>query len=174
MLVPGCWQAWAKAPVWPHKAYHRQKCAAAPLTLPHWWIGEELCSTKIVLECSGGPPHLHGRMIKGGCSIFCSSSGNATFDLFTKLPDQVDQLEHDNTQTPSSVKSNSPVGKWWSKAVVTTFQLEIPGLLRDKAGGRQWHDHLNHVAMQGHRSLCGLTVTTLVLAFISPLAIGQG
>ncbi|KAL8163314.1 UNVERIFIED_CONTAM: hypothetical protein K2H54_017211 [Gekko kuhli] len=35
---------------------------------------------------------------------------NAAFDLFAKLPEQVDQPEHDNTQAPSSVKSNSPVG----------------------------------------------------------------
>lgn len=45
----------------------------------------------------------------GGPTDKPSTTSNATFDLFTKLPDQVDQLEHDNTQTPSSVKSNSPV-----------------------------------------------------------------
>ncbi|KAJ6660370.1 hypothetical protein lerEdw1_017793 [Lerista edwardsae] len=45
----------------------------------------------------------------GGSTDKSSTAGNATFDLFAKLPEQVDQPEHDNTQAPSSLKSNSPV-----------------------------------------------------------------
>ncbi|XP_063149288.1 epsin-3 isoform X6 [Candoia aspera] len=35
--------------------------------------------------------------------------GNSTFDLFAKLPEPVDQPEHESSQAPSSVKSNSSV-----------------------------------------------------------------
>ncbi|XP_077184062.1 epsin-3 isoform X5 [Paroedura picta] len=38
-----------------------------------------------------------------------STASSVTFDLFAKLPEQVDQPEHNNTQAPSSVRSNSPV-----------------------------------------------------------------
>ncbi|KAJ7315969.1 hypothetical protein JRQ81_002131 [Phrynocephalus forsythii] len=45
----------------------------------------------------------------GGSLEKSSTGGSATFDLFAKLPEQMDQLEHDGSQAPSSVKSNSPV-----------------------------------------------------------------
>ncbi|XP_060108121.1 epsin-3 isoform X3 [Heteronotia binoei] len=45
----------------------------------------------------------------GGSTDKPSAASNAAFDLFAKLPEQVDQPEHDNIQAPSSVKSNSPV-----------------------------------------------------------------
>ncbi|XP_015266221.1 PREDICTED: epsin-3 isoform X2 [Gekko japonicus] len=45
----------------------------------------------------------------GGSTDKPATASNAAFDLFAKLPEQVDQPEHDNTQAPSSVKSNSPV-----------------------------------------------------------------
>nr|XP_056721529.1 epsin-3 isoform X2 [Euleptes europaea] len=45
----------------------------------------------------------------GGSTDKPSTTSSATFDLFAKLPEQVDQPEHDNTQAPSSVKSNSPI-----------------------------------------------------------------
>ncbi|XP_062826642.1 epsin-3 isoform X5 [Anolis carolinensis] len=37
------------------------------------------------------------------------TAGSASLDLFAKLPEQTDQPEHDGSQAPSSVKSNSPV-----------------------------------------------------------------
>ncbi|XP_053157698.1 epsin-3 isoform X2 [Hemicordylus capensis] len=45
----------------------------------------------------------------GGSIDKSSTAGNATFDLFTKLPEQVDQPEHDSSHAPSPVKSNSSV-----------------------------------------------------------------
>ncbi|XP_063149286.1 epsin-3 isoform X4 [Candoia aspera] len=36
-------------------------------------------------------------------------NSNSTFDLFAKLPEPVDQPEHESSQAPSSVKSNSSV-----------------------------------------------------------------
>ncbi|XP_054831220.1 epsin-3 isoform X2 [Eublepharis macularius] len=45
----------------------------------------------------------------GGCTDKPSTASSATFDLFAKLPEQVDQEEHDSIQAPSSVKSNSPI-----------------------------------------------------------------
>uniref|UniRef100_A0A8C8VE49 Epsin 3 n=1 Tax=Pelusios castaneus TaxID=367368 RepID=A0A8C8VE49_9SAUR len=38
-----------------------------------------------------------------------AASGDATFDLFVKPPDATEKLEHESSQGPSSVKSNSPV-----------------------------------------------------------------
>ncbi|XP_048343628.1 epsin-3 isoform X4 [Sphaerodactylus townsendi] len=45
----------------------------------------------------------------GGTTDKPSTTSSNTFDLFAKLPEQVDHPEHDNNQAPSSVKSNSPV-----------------------------------------------------------------
>ncbi|XP_062976301.1 epsin-3 isoform X2 [Elgaria multicarinata webbii] len=45
----------------------------------------------------------------GGSVEKSSTVGNATFDLFAKLPEHGDKPEHNSSQAPSSVKSNSPV-----------------------------------------------------------------
>ncbi|XP_063149284.1 epsin-3 isoform X2 [Candoia aspera] len=45
----------------------------------------------------------------GGSIDSSSAPGNSTFDLFAKLPEPVDQPEHESSQAPSSVKSNSSV-----------------------------------------------------------------
>nr|XP_060620745.1 epsin-3 isoform X2 [Anolis sagrei ordinatus] len=37
------------------------------------------------------------------------TAGSASLDLFAKLPEQTDQPDHDGSQAPSSVKSNSPI-----------------------------------------------------------------
>ncbi|KAM6473385.1 epsin-3 isoform 2-T5 [Liasis olivaceus] len=45
----------------------------------------------------------------GGSIDNSSTPGNSTFDLFAKLPEPVDQPEHESSQAPSSVKSNGSV-----------------------------------------------------------------
>ncbi|XP_058021590.1 epsin-3 isoform X2 [Ahaetulla prasina] len=43
----------------------------------------------------------------GGSTDNSSAPDNSTFDLFAKLPESVDQPEHESSQAPSSVKANS-------------------------------------------------------------------
>ncbi|XP_048343629.1 epsin-3 isoform X5 [Sphaerodactylus townsendi] len=93
------------------------------------WKGENSLLQKALEESNLGAEEEEDKMKKGQSSVLELADifgpapvtsthtsadpwdipGSNTFDLFAKLPEQVDHPEHDNNQAPSSVKSNSPV-----------------------------------------------------------------